>query len=349
MPAMRVATATLLFCATVAASADTQGADGGDVIYADISPSVVLIRASVEHPDGTLQSESGTGFVVSGDGLVVTASHVIPDTAPGDHLIIGGSLGPDTTTAPTLQLKLVTRSGKVDAATMRFVHPPANLRAVGLRSAPPKPGEPLFVLGYPLGLPQTHILDGTVSSLDHDDITTNALVNKGNSGGPVLDKHGCVIGVIYSGIESNEGGAVSGIKFAVPLSSIRDLLPATPTQTHASISPADVIHVSDKLSRMQETHALGGDTVTHYDDAIPARPGFVIEEIESIEKNSLNPPALPYPVPQISADGSKLLLSYSLLSGPIWDQRRGWIDMIIHSRQRKVGAARPATPLATCT
>jgi len=269
-----------------------------------------------------MQSEGGTGFVVSGDGLAITASRITPDAGLRDHLIIGGSLGPDTTAGPTLQLKLVTRSDKVDAVTMRFVHLPANLRAVGLRSAPPKPGEPLFVLGYPLGLPQTHILDGTVSSIDPDDITTNALVNKGNSGGRVLNKHGCAIDLIYGGIESNEGGAVFGIKFVVPLSSIRELLPMTPSKASTSVNPADVIHVSDKLSRMQETHAMG-DTLTHYDDEIPAYPSLAIEEIESTDKYSCNAPALQYLVPQISADGSKIMLSYSLLLGPLWDQRRG--------------------------
>jgi S1-C subfamily serine protease len=66
-----------------------------------------------------------------------------------------------------------------------------------MRKSPPKPGEMLFVLGYPLGLPDTHFLDGRVSDATTDAITTNALVDRGNSGGPVLDTRGCVIGIVF--------------------------------------------------------------------------------------------------------------------------------------------------------
>src|ERR1019366_2789474 len=144
---------------------------------------------------------------------------------------------------------------------------PKDLQPLPLRTKAANPGEQLFVLGYPLGLPDVHFLQGRVSAVDNSDITTDALINQGNSGGPVVDASGGVIGVVYSGIESFNEKAVTGIKFAVPLLSIRDFLPtnigssAQSTQT----SPMNgVIHVSDTLSRTQTDHPPLQDVTRQY-------------------------------------------------------------------------------------
>jgi hypothetical protein len=195
-------------------------------------------------------------------------------------------------------------------------------------------------LEYPLGLPDTHFLDGRVGAVAKDAITTNALVDKGNSGGPVVDERGCVIGIVYGAITSREGQPVNGIKFAVPVVSISGILPSDASLTGAQ-EPArasDIIHVSDALSRTQTDHDLLKDTVRSYHDVIPARDGFIIEAIEGVGHESLNPPDLQFPTPVISADKKSMSFDYSLLSGPAFDQRRGWIDMTIGTRQRRVAA-----------
>jgi hypothetical protein len=126
------------------------------------------------------------------------------------------------------------------------------------------------------------------------------------------------------------------------------LLPPDVSSTAAQepTRASDIIHVSDALSRTQEDHALT-DTVRSYHDVIPARDGFVIESIEGVGHESLNPPSLQFPTPVISPDKKSMSFDYSLISGPIYDQRRGWIDMTIGTRQRRVGAA-PDPALAGC-
>jgi Trypsin-like peptidase domain len=332
---------------TQSASAQQNG-DTGPVIYATEAPGVVRIHAVGVTADGSMDGEDGTGFVVSRSGYVLTASHVIPDDAKYKTLILGGTLGPATADAKPSRLELVKRSDSYDVALLRFVTPPPALTVLPLRRSPAKVGELLFVLGYPLGLPDAHFLDGRVGAVAQDAITTNALVDKGNSGGPVVDARGCVIGIVNGAITSREGQPVNGIKFAVPVLSISVILPPDVSSTAAKgpTQASDIIHVSDALSRTQEDHALN-DTVRSYHDVIPARDGFVIEAIEGVGHESLNPPSLQFPTPIISPDKKSMSFDYSLVSGPFFDQRRGWIDMTIGTRQRRVGAA-PDSALAGC-
>ncbi|WGS19232.1 MULTISPECIES: serine protease [unclassified Bradyrhizobium] len=318
-----------------------QNDDTGPVIYATEAPGVVRIHAVGVKADGSMDGEDGSGFVISRSGYVLTASHVIPDDAKYTTLILGGTLGPTTADAKPSRLELVKRSDSYDVALLRFVTPPSRLTVLPLRRSPAKVGELLFVLGYPLGLPDAHFLDGRVGAVAQDAITTNALVDKGNSGGPVVDAHGCVIGVVYGAITSREGQPVYGLKFAVPVVSLGAILPpdVSSSQVQGAKQAAEVIHVSDALSRTQTDHALTGETVKSYHDVIQARDGFAIEAIEAVGRESLNPPSLQFPTPVISADKRSMSFDYSLISGPIYDQRRGWIDMTIGTRQRRMGPA----------
>ena len=326
----RVGIATFAFGVTMAGMCRS---DDGPMVYGLSAPSVMIIRAFGVRADQTMDGETGSGFVISEDGFVLTASHVIPDEKNHKSIIIGGSLGPSSTEAKPYQLALVKRSETFDVALLRVVGPPVHLAPLPLRNATAKVGEQLFVLGYPLGLPDTHLLDGRVGDVKPDALTTNALVDRGNSGGPVLDASGCVIGLVYGGVASNEGQPVNGIKFAVPVASLRDWLPKTATPPAEAVkTPAnDVIHVSDTLSRIQTDHALT-DTVRSYHDTIDARAGFVIQAVETVGHLSLNPPDLQYPVPAIMDGGKGMTFDYSLVSGPIYDKRRGWIDMTIQMR-----------------
>jgi S1-C subfamily serine protease len=328
-------------------AAGQQPNDSGPAVYASEAPGVMLIRAAGVKADGSMTAEVGTGFAISQSGYVLTASHVIPQGAQYKSLIVGGTFGPATVDGKPYQLELVKRSDSYDVALLRIVAPPHDLTVLRMRTSPAKPGEMLFVLGYPLGLPDTHFLDGRVSDTTNDAITTNALVDRGNSGGPVLDTRGCVIGIVYGAIMTSEGQPVNGVKFAVPINSLGALLPNDlgPSQgAQQAAQGADVIHVSDTLSRTQTDHAITGDTVRSYHDVIHARSGFSIEAVEAVGHNSLNPPGLQFPTPVISPDRGSVSFDYSLVSGPVFDQRRGWIDMTVNTRQRRIGATIASAP-----
>jgi S1-C subfamily serine protease len=331
-------------------AAGQQPNDNGPAVYASEAPGVMLIRAAGVKADGSMTAEVGTGFAISQSGYVLTASHVIPEGAQYKTFIIGGTFGPATVDGKPYQLELVKRSDKYDVALLHIVAPPHDLTVLRMRKSPPKPGEMLFVLGYPLGLPDTHFLDGRVSDATTDAITTNALVDRGNSGGPVLDTRGCVIGIVFGEISKSEGQPVNGVKFAVPTISLGEFLPNDlgPSQgAQQGVQGVDVIHVSDTLSRIQTDHDLTSDTVRSYHDVIAARSGFSIEAVEAVGHNSLNPPSLQFPTPVISPDRRSMSFDYNLLSGPVFDQRRGWIDMTVNTRQRRVGAP-IASPPSNC-
>jgi S1-C subfamily serine protease len=339
-----IAVATFVLASSAAGQ---QPNDSGPAVYKSEAPGVLLIRAAGVKADGSMTAEVGTGFAISQSGYVLTASHVIPEGAQYKTLIIGGTFGPETVDGKPYQLELVKRSDTYDVALLRMVAPPHDLTVLRMRKNPPKPGEMLFVLGYPLGLPDTHFLDGRVSDAKSDAIHTNALVDRGNSGGPVLDTRGCVIGIVFGEITKSEGQPVNGVKFAVPTRSLDEFLPNDlgPSQgAQQAAQGVDVIHVSDTLSRTQTDHALTEDTVQPYHDVIPARPGFAIEAVEAVGHNSLNPPRLQFPTPVISPDQGSMSFDYSLISGPVFDQRRGWIDMTVNTRQRRTGAPIASAP-----
>ena len=336
----RIGVLTLAFAILVAVPNAGRAADTGTLVYKRSAPGVMLIRAFGVREDDTMYGEVGSGFVIGDAGLVLTASHVIPDEKKFKTLIIGGSLGPSSASSPAYKLELVKRSDTADVALLRVVGPKVRLTTLPLRASPAKVGEIIFVLGYPLGLSDTHFLDGRVGDVAADAVTTNALIDQGNSGGPVLDVAGCVVGVVFGGIQSREGQPVNGVKFAVPTASLRDWLPARlPLEGNVGSSGAagDIIHVTDTLSRTQTIHGLK-DTVRSYHDAIEARPGFLIEAIEAVGHVSLNPPELQFPTPSISPDAKSMTFDYSLVSGPVYDRRRGWIDMTIDTRQRRFGS-----------
>ncbi|TPI99568.1 serine protease [Mesorhizobium sp. B2-8-1] len=316
--------------------------DPGPAIYATEAPGVIRIRAVGVKSDGTMDGEDGTGFVISSNGYLLTANHVIPQDAAYTQLIIGGNLGPETANGKPYALRLVKRNDRSDTALLKFEIPPPDLTVLPMRRTPPSAGESVFVLGYPLALPSTHLLDGRIEAIEQDVLTTNALVDKGNSGGPVVDRRGCVIGVVFGGISMNEDEHVNGLKFAVPIISLLDFIPAEavePSQPPQKEQQPDVLHVTDSLQRTQEDHDLLKDTVKSYHDVVPARPGFVIEAVESVGHVSYNPPGLQFPSAVVAPDKKSMSFDYTLVSGPIYDQWRGWIDMSVSTKQRHIGSA----------
>ena len=141
--------------------------------------------------------------MISKAGLVLTAKHVVPERTPSPIIVA-------TIDGRPYVLSIVKRSPTKDAALLRIAGAPSDLRPAPIRRATAVVGEPIFVLGYPFGLPDAHMVDGIVSAKPGDDLTTNSAINQVNSGGPVVDAAVCAIGIVYSGIESVGGVPVAG-------------------------------------------------------------------------------------------------------------------------------------------
>jgi len=162
----------------------------------------------------------GSGFVISKDGYVVTNNHVIADA---DEITV--VLQDDT----RLPAELVGRDPKTDIAVLK-VKPEKDLPAVGFdNSDVARVGDWVVAIGNPFGLGGT-VTAGIISargrdinSGPYDDfIQTDASINRGNSGGPMFNLKGRVIG-INTAIFSPTGGSV-GIGFAIPASTAQPVI-----------------------------------------------------------------------------------------------------------------------------
>ncbi len=162
----------------------------------------------------------GTGFIVDPSGLIVTNNHVVEDAEQ-----IAVTLDDGT----TLPAKLVGRDEKTDLALLR-IHYRKPLPAAHFGdSDKARIGDWVIAIGNPFGLGST-VTAGIISARNrdieagpYDDfIPTDAPINKGNSGGPLFDTDGNVIGV-NSAIFSPTGGSV-GIGFAIPSNLVRDII-----------------------------------------------------------------------------------------------------------------------------
>ena len=162
----------------------------------------------------------GSGFIISKSGFVVTNNHVIAEAAE-----ITVTLHDDT----KLQAKLIGRDSKTDLALLK-VEPQSPLVAVPFGdSGETRVGDWVLAIGNPFGLGGT-VTAGIVSARQrdinsgpYDDfIQTDASINRGNSGGPMFNLKGEVIG-INTAIFSPSGGSV-GIGFAIPANLARPII-----------------------------------------------------------------------------------------------------------------------------
>jgi S1-C subfamily serine protease len=211
-------------------SAPTSVAD----IYEKVSGSVVFVSA--RGGDGALpfdgqgggKAASGSGFVIDADGHIVTNDHVVEDA--NKFTVRFGEEG------DPIPAKLVGKDPSSDLAVLS-IDPKAvkgGLKPLQLASSKSlRPGEAAIAIGSPFGLSGT-VTTGIISALNREiqapngfsipgAVQTDAAINPGNSGGPLLDAAGRVIGV-NSQIASSSGGN-TGVGFAVPVDSIRDVVP----------------------------------------------------------------------------------------------------------------------------
>ncbi len=197
-------------------------------VYADAYKSVVEITASGSGTNqfgGQEQQQAqGSGFVYSSDGTVVTNQHVVDGSSSLSVRLWDGS---------THRAELVGTDPSTDLAVIRVDAPASLLVPLALgNSSGLQVGDPVAAIGSPFGLEGT-LTTGVVSALHRqmtapnnftitDSIQTDAAINHGNSGGPLLDGRGRVVGV-NAQIESDSGGN-DGIGFAIPSNTVRSIV-----------------------------------------------------------------------------------------------------------------------------
>jgi putative serine protease PepD len=178
-------------------------------IYQRIAPSVVIVRTG---------HNLGTGVIVADDGTILTANHVIAG---------GGAVTVTFADGTTARATVSGTNPKMDIATLTPAKLPQVVVPATLGGAADV-GASVVAIGNPLGLTDS-VSAGVISGLDRTADTNDgkfsgliqfdASVNPGSSGGPLLDAHGLVIGIVVSIATPTREDAFAGIAFAVPIGS----------------------------------------------------------------------------------------------------------------------------------
>ena len=217
-------------------------------VYAQVNPAVITVVA-----DDEFGSSVGTGVLMTSDGYFLTNAHVI-DGAESCWIILA--------TGVTYDAKLVGYDALQDLAVLKAEDAQDLPVAVFGNSDRMVVGDTVYAIGNPLGVELRGTLtDGIVSAINRDVdvdgrimtlIQTNAALNSGNSGGPLINQYGQVVGInVVKMVGNYQNNNVEGLGFAIPSASMERII--TDLLTYGELQPKpslglEVIQVGEVLS-----------------------------------------------------------------------------------------------------
>lgn len=234
-------------------------------IYKAKAKAVVLVFGT----DGSAQGSAGTGSIVSADGQIITNAHVVAKNGrPFKRLFVylkpehlKGSMQADL--KHRFRATLVDIDKKLDLALLRMVDPPKNLETIDFVD-PDKVdiGEPVVAIGHPETGGLWTLTTGTISSVvagfqgkkGKDVFQTDASVNRGNSGGPLLNAYGQMVGInTCISRKAADGLAITDINFSLKSDVAVEWLKRRDVLHLAYVNPPDpkdsaVIAMADRVA-----------------------------------------------------------------------------------------------------
>src|SRR5690349_3333269 len=216
----------------------------------------------------------GSGFIIDASGIVVTNNHVIADADEINVILNDGT---------KIKAELVGRDKKSDLAVLKFKPPEKKLTAVKFGNSDKlRLGEWVIAIGNPFSLGGT-VTAGIVSARNRDInsgpydnyIQTDAAINRGNSGGPLFNLDGEVVGV-NTAIISPSGGSI-GIGFAVPSNTVVGIVNQLREfgETRRGWLGVRIQQVSDEIAESLSIKPARGALVAGVDDKGPAKPAGI--------------------------------------------------------------------------
>ena len=223
---MKVARAIGLAVALLSLLSVAEAQTPGDV-FRKVTPSVVVIRAKGTEVTSAGQVrflETGSGVLISSDGKVMTAAHVVHSMGEISVEFLGGE---------TVSAKVIASEPAADLSLLQLERvPPAARVSRMANSDTVRVGDPVYIVGAPYGLSYS-LSAGLISARWAPNTVyktmplaeffqTDATINTGNSGGPMFNAAGEVIGIVSHNI-SKSGGS-EGLGFVVTMNTARQLL-----------------------------------------------------------------------------------------------------------------------------
>ncbi len=181
-------------------------------VYERINPAIVLVEAQIA--DGL---SSGTGCIINKDGIILTSSHVV------DNAIY---IEVTTSKGESYKAEILEPKNKSGDLVLLKIKPKNPLPTIKLGdSSLVKVGQKVLAIGNPFGFNGT-LTTGIVSRIDYErnKIQTDAAINPGSSGGPILNANGEVIGISQSIFNPDSNKSNIGIGFAVPANEVKKFI-----------------------------------------------------------------------------------------------------------------------------
>ncbi len=215
----------------------------------------------------------GSGFIIDAEGIVVTNNHVISDADEINVILNDGT---------KYRAEVMGRDKKTDLAVLKF-KPSKPLTAVKFgESDKLRLGEWVIAIGNPFSLGGT-VTAGIVSARNRDInsgpydnyIQTDAAINRGNSGGPMFNLNGEVVGV-NTAIISPSGGSI-GIGFAVPSKTVVSVVDQLRQfgETRRGWLGVRIQQVTEEIAESLEIKPARGALIAGVDDKGPAKPAGI--------------------------------------------------------------------------
>jgi S1-C subfamily serine protease len=209
-------------------------------------------------PRSTEPSKNGSGFFITEDGLFISNAHVVEDSSRIEVKTAAGK-------KPATVLRV---DKEKDLALLRVTVPAGAISALTICTNKVSLGAPVFTIGYPLVELQgtrPKFTDGKISSLaglrdDPEEIQISVAVQPGNSGGPLADANGDIVGVIVARLDDFRvielaGAVPQNVNYAVKnttlvrfLTENKDLAPSVKFGRSSQRTQEDAVHVVEKSS-----------------------------------------------------------------------------------------------------
>ena len=244
----------------------------------------------------TTSAASGSGFVYSRDGYIVTNYHVIEE-ADGDD---SGSVTIQVSFAngDKYDARLVGGEKDNDVAVLKIEADGLTPVTLG-DSDKLVVGESVYAIGNPLGELTYSLTDGIVSALDRlitttgtdengrqtsttlNVLQTNCAINPGNSGGPLFDSYGNVIGITTAKYtQSSSGVSAEGLGFALPINDVKEILADLIAHGYVTGKPYMGVQVVNVSSEAQRYGITAGAAVSYVaEDSCAQKAGLQVNDI----------------------------------------------------------------------